>query len=201
MKHALLLAACAAATGLAGVSAPAQAQTSDRYLGDIFMVGFNFCPQGSSEANGALLAIVQNQALYSLLGTTYGGDGRSSFALPDLRGRVPVSYGAGQGGLPDYPLGAAVGSETTTMGAQGLPSHSHPVYGTSHEHTEETPLNNTLATFDDGQTPYSPSPVDTPMSPLVVTSAGGGQPFNNMAPSLTIRYCIVTTQGLYPPRP
>lgn len=199
MKHVFLISALSAAAVTASLSGPAHAQTSDRYMGDIFMVGFNYCPRGSAEANGALLAIIQNQALYSLLGTTYGGDGRNTFALPDLRGRVPVSSGAGQGGLANYPLGAQIGTETTTMGQQGMPIHSHPVFGTSHEHTEETPLNNTLATFNDGQTPYSPSPVDTPMSPLVVTPTGGGQPFNNVAPTLTIRYCIVT-QGAYPPR-
>tara|TARA_R110002072_G_C7924776_1_gene531280 strand:+ start:1295 stop:1894 length:600 start_codon:yes stop_codon:yes gene_type:complete len=198
MKKILLQTAVAALCAGAAVTSSAVAQTSDRYMGDIFLVGFNFCPQGSVHADGALYPVAQNQALFSLLGTIYGGDGRTTFAVPDMRGRVPVSYGQGTN-LPPLAQGGRPGVETHTMTAATMPSHSHPVYGTSAEHSEETPQGNTLATFDDGQTPYSPSPLNEVMAPTVVTSTGGGLAFNNMAPSLVVRYCIVT-QGMYPPR-
>src|SRR5262245_24305688 len=99
---------------------------SDPYLGCIFMFAGNFAPNGYAYCNGQLLAISQNTALFSLLGTTYGGDGRTTFALPDLRGRAPIGFGQGPG-LPNYDLGSVVGSPSVTLTTSQLPAHSHPV--------------------------------------------------------------------------
>jgi len=197
MKHLLkITGAFAALMTSVGVAAPAQAD--DRYIGDVMLVGFNFCPRYTLEANGAILPINTHQALYSLYGTMYGGDGRTSFGLPDLRGRIPVSYGQSPG-YPAITQGQRIGSETVRLSAADLPGHSHHVYGTTHEHSEETPQDNTLATFNDGQTPYSTGPIDTPMASGVVSREGQSLPYTNMAPTTTLRYCIVT-DGLFPPR-
>jgi microcystin-dependent protein len=193
MKTTTLVTALACALAWAGDAA---SQTSDRYIGDIFIFGGNFCPRGSVEANGALYPINQYQAVFSLLGTYYGGDGRSTFGVPNFRGRVPVSAGQGPA-LPNWNLGAQAGSETVQM--PHVPSHSHSVYGTTGNHSQPTPQGNALATFDDGQTPWATSNVDVPMASGMVTTEGQSQPFTNMAPTQAIRYCVVF-DGQFPPR-
>lgn len=193
MKKTTLIAALAGALMWAGES---DAQTSDRYMGDIFIMGSNFCPQGSVEANGALFPISQYQAMFSLLGTYYGGDGRTTFGVPDLRGRVPVSAGQ-RPGLPNWNIGARAGSERNTMPA--VPNHTHQVYGTTGNHNQPTPQGNALATFNDGQTPWATTDVTVPMAPGMVTTTGQSESFTNVAPVQAIRYCMVF-QGLFPPR-
>jgi len=117
MKHWIIAAALMVTGGAA-------AQAQEKYLGEIMLVGYNFCPGSTTEANGQLIAISQNSALFSLYGTTYGGDGQTTFALPDLRGRVPVQTGQGPG-LSNYPLGAAGGTESRALSVAQMPAHAH----------------------------------------------------------------------------
>lgn len=174
----------------------ASAQTTP-YLGDIIVVGFDFCPRGYAEAAGTLLSINQNQALYSLYGTTYGGDGRTSFGLPDLRSRVPVRYEQGPG-LPHYDLGQKFGAESVTMLVTNMPSHTHGAYGTAELPTEETPAGHVLASLASRQV-YSTGPADAPMASGMIRNAGGSQPIQVSAPTATLRYCVATT-GMFPSR-
>ena len=197
MKNTLRAAFAATAFLASGaITASAQAEAS---LGDIILVGFNFCPRGYADTHGQLLPINTNQALFSLLGCNYGGDCRTTFALPDLRGRIPVSYGQGVG-LPDHALGARFGSETTTMLSSNMPDHSHAAFGTTSAPNEETPAGNSLASFPAGTTNiYSTGPLNETMAPGVIAPPGGSQPISVIAPTTTLRYCIAT-QGVFPSR-
>jgi microcystin-dependent protein len=181
----------------AGAPGTASAQT-DPYLGDIIVVGFDFCPRGYAEADGTLLSIAQNQALYSLYGTTYGGNGIQTFGLPDLRGRVPVRYQQGPG-LPDYSLGEKFGTESVTMTALDLPAHNHEAFGTTQLPSEETPAGYVLASLA-SRLVYSSGPANLPMAPGMIGNTGGSQSFQVSAPTTTLRYCVAT-QGIYPSRP
>jgi microcystin-dependent protein len=188
-----LLAASIACTGF-GSGAMAQATPT---MGDIIVVGFNFCPRAYMDANGQLLAIAQYQSLFSLYGTTYGGDGRTTFALPDLRSRVAVSRGAGPG-LPIYTQGERYGSETVTLNATNLATHNHVAAGTHEPPNEEAPAGNTLASFPAGNV-YTPAAPDLPMANGMIANTGGNLPVNIEAPTLTLRYCVAV-EGLYPSR-
>jgi microcystin-dependent protein len=194
--HAIATGLTAAAL-LAGAPSMATAQTTP-YLGDIIVVGFDFCPRSYALADGALISIASNSALFALYGTYYGGDGVSTFALPDLRGRVPVSFGRGPG-QPQFDIGEKFGTETNTMTAGTMPVHSHQARGTIDPPTEETPVNHVLGTFPGTQGIYSTGTPDAPMGGNTVSHTGSGIPFNNMAPTLTLRYCVAT-QGIFPSR-
>lgn len=186
-------------------SAPASA-TTDPYLGEIMPVAFTFCPRGWANADGTLLAINSNQALFSLYGTTFGGDGRTTFALPEMRGRTPIGNGTGAG-LTPRPLGSQGGAETTTLIAPQLPSHSHTAnILTAHTQVADTknPKGNAFARSGDlnyeNTAPPSSDLADAMHSgTLVVFANGGGQAHNNMSPYLTIRYCVAM-QGIFPSR-
>lgn len=177
-------------------------------IGEILMFAGNFAPRSWAFCNGQLLPIAQNQALFSILGTTYGGDGRTTFALPDLRGRVPIHAGQGPG-LSDRRLGQAGGSETNTVNAAQLPAHTHAATGTaalpalSVEGDTATPTNAIPAKSGMGEPDYSTGAGDTTMAPatveVTVQSAGGNQPVNNMQPFLGINY-IICLQGIFPSR-
>jgi microcystin-dependent protein len=197
MKRKHIAAGMAAAVMLVpSLTAPAAATPT---MGDVIVVGFTFCPRGYLKADGQLLAISTHQALFSLLGTTYGGDGRTTFALPDLRGRVPVSAGQAPG-LPDYQLGARFGAETTTMLITNMPNHTHAAFGTTAQPNEETPTGNSLGSFDpSGANIYTSSTPNEPMAPGVISHTGGSQPIQISAPTTTLRYCIAT-EGLFPSR-
>lgn len=168
---------------------------SESYIGEVRMFGGNFAPRGWALCEGQLLPISEYEALFSLLGTTYGGDGQTTFGLPDLRGRIPVhpnntTIGAGGKG----------GSETVTLMTSQLPSHTHSVNAKSTDGDLEAPTNATwaasgLAYYSDGT---SGAPV--PMNTQAVSSVGGNQSHNNMMPSLTISF-IISLYGVYPPRP
>ncbi|WP_395074824.1 phage tail protein, partial [Hyphococcus sp.] len=119
----------------AGVTAPVNAQ--ENYIGEIMWTGFTFCPRGTIDASGQLLAISSNTALFSLYGTTYGGDGRTTFKLPDLRSRAPMHFGQGPG-LTNRPLGQSAGTETNTMTVQQMPSHNHAATSTSNSSSTTT---------------------------------------------------------------
>ena len=167
---------------------------STPYLSEIRVVSFNFAPRGWAQCNGQLLPINQNQALFSLLGTTYGGDGRVNFALPNLQGNVPLHAGNG------FNLGQTGGEAMHTLTAAEMPAHTHQVTATSDAATVPSPAGAELAAA--GATVgsvYAPGPANTPLSPGSVTTVGGGQPHENRQPYLTLNF-VIALQGIFPSR-
>ena len=161
---------------------------SEPFLAEICIVGFNFAPRGWAFCDGQILPINQNQSLYSLLGTTYGGDGRTSFALPDLRGRVPVHVGGG------WSIGQKGGEESHPLTVQETPAHKHPANGTSASSSEqrpgdELPGDTEVNTYKVGGTLVSMN--------ISTANAGGGQSHDNMQPFLALNFAIAL-QGLFP---
>lgn len=169
----------------------------DPYLGQIIFVPYNRTPVGWAECNGQLMSINQNQALFSLLGTTFGGNGISTFALPDMRGRSPISLGQGQGSVYNYVVGETGGSETVTLNQQQMPVHSHTVNAVTAEGNQNTPTGNLPADTKLLDKEYSDANANTTMKSTMVNPAGGSQPHENRSPFLTLR-CIIATQGIYP---
>ncbi|HKQ73050.1 MAG TPA: tail fiber protein [Blastocatellia bacterium] len=159
------------------------------FLGEIKMIAFNFPPKGWAFCNGQLLPINQNQALFSLLGTTYGGDGRTTFALPDLRGRSPYHIGAG------LTLGERAGAATHTLNQSQMPAHPHIPQASTNGPNQGSPANNFWAAVSGS---YSATP-DSSMNPSLVSQAGGGQPHENMQPYLVVNF-IIALQGIFPSR-
>ncbi len=166
---------------------------SDQWLGEIRMFSFNYAPVGWVLCNGQLLQISQYQALYSLIGTTYGGDGKSTFAVPNMVGRVPVGQGTGTG-LPPISIAQMGGELTHTLTASELPVHTHTVLASNLPADQLSPQNNVWASSP--ATVYSATK-NTTMDPSVVTSEGGNLPHDNVQPYICINYCMSTT-GLYP---
>jgi microcystin-dependent protein len=174
---------------------------SSPFVAEIRIFGFNFAPQGWAQCNGQLLPISQNTALFSLLGTFYGGDGKSTFALPNLQGSVPIQQGQGQG-LSTYDLGQQGGTETVTLLQTEMPAHNH-MYGVTFENGTQGSLtgNVILARSVSGnlyQTNTSNNIVQLDFQALA--PSGGGLPHNNMMPTLALNYCIAM-QGVFPARP
>ena len=168
------------------------------------MVGFTFCPRGWADANGQLLAIASNSALFSLFGTAYGGDGRTTFALPDLRGRVPIHLGQGPG-LSNYTQGQSGGVETTTMTVGQMPQHTHvasvqtagPVLA-NHRRADGAAFG--VTTDNTYVRPGTPvTGYGMAAGTVVNANAGSSQPQTNIPPYLTMRYCVAT-QGIFPSR-
>jgi microcystin-dependent protein len=155
------------------------------------LVPYNFPPRGWALCNGQILPIAQNTALFSLLGTTYGGNGQTTFALPDLRGRVALSSGQGPG-LSNYLLGQVGGDESVTLNVNQIPTHAHSIGGTNSGSTSSRPAGNVNAQGG----AYS-STSDSPMQPT--GGAGGGQPHSNIQPYLCLNYCIAL-EGIFPSR-
>ncbi len=164
----------------------------DTLLGEVQMFGFGYAPRGWAMCNGGLMNIAQNAALFSLLGTSFGGNGQTTFGLPELRGTVPASFGAGPG-LSPASIGARWGVESVTLTFNEMPTHQHELRSSSLEATTPTPVGNVPATSE--LSLYGPAPVPTVPLPHV----GGGQAHPNMQPSLTLNYCIALA-GIYPPR-
>ena len=193
----LLVLGATAALGLnAAVSAPVLAQASEPFVGQLTLFATNWCPRNWAKADGSLLSIAQNQALFSLYGTTYGGNGQTNFALPNLQGRAPVSYSA------SMPLGLATGTTTATLTINQMPAHNHMLLAASTGPTSNSPSGGSLATFPVGSPIYA-SPSETPsvaMHPNVVTPSGNGQPFSIQNPILAMNWCV-SLQGIYPSRP
>jgi microcystin-dependent protein len=181
------------------VFAQPQEAHADPFIGEIRMVSFTFCPQGWAAADGQLLAINQNPALFSLFGTMYGGDGMTTFALPDLRGRVPIHAGAGPGLTPRN-LGSRSGTEAVTLSESQMPSHTHTINAYSLEGDSAVPTGNIRAKSGAGDPDYSSSAPDTTMDAGAASNTGGGQSHNNMPPFLAIQFCVAV-QGLYPSLP
>lgn len=168
----------------------------DPFLGQVIMFAGNFAPRGWAFCHGQLLPINQYQALFSILGTTYGGDGRTSFALPDLRGRTPI--GPRQvPGLSNVRLGQLLGAETTTLNQSQLPAHSHGLMASDRKAHEINPDGHALAPAP--RDIYSGGTPSVQMNASSVSSTGGGQPFNNMQPSLGMNY-IIALVGIFPSR-
>ena len=166
---------------------------SEPFLAEIKIVGFNFAPRGWSFCDGQILPINQNQSLYSLLGTTYGGDGRTSFGLPDLRGRAPLSPDSNNQGQKS-------GSETNTLTVAEMPSHTHTVRASSAMQNASTPATNLLASTGGGRRPIVPyGDGSSNTTAMTATENTGGQSVNNMQPFLTLNFCIAL-QGTFPSR-
>jgi microcystin-dependent protein len=168
---------------------------ADNFIGEIRPIAFNYPPRFWAFCSGQLLPIAQNQALFSLLGTTYGGNGQTTFALPDLRGRVPISSGTGFG-LSPYFLGERAGENAITLAASQMPAHSHAV-ATSNAADSPSPEGNVPAQHS-GHHLYSPTAGAT-FAPDTVGSVGGTQPHPNQQPSIGINY-IIALSGIFPSR-
>ncbi len=161
------------------------------------MFGFNFAPQGWALCNGQILPIDQNQALFALLGTTYGGDGTTTFALPNLQSRVPIHQGQGAG-LSSYAEGQAGGAETVTLAATQMPGHTHPVKASSSAAGSDQPEGRALARS--ASHIYTAKPdTSTVMNADMLGDAGGSQPHHNIQPYLAVNFCIALT-GIFPSR-
>ncbi|HUA22278.1 MAG TPA: tail fiber protein [Bryobacteraceae bacterium] len=171
---------------------------ADPFVAEIRLFGFNFAPFGWASCAGQLLPISQNTALFSLLGTTYGGNGTSNFALPDLQGRVPLSAGQGPG-LSLIDLGEEAGVETVTLLQTQMAAHNHAANCTNNVGTSYDPTGNVWCQDAAGNPEYGSGGVNGSMSPGSLTATGGGQPHNNVQPFLAINYCIAL-QGVYPAR-
>ncbi len=170
---------------------------AEPFIGEIRMFAGTFAPRGNSFCDGQLLAISQNQALFSLLGTTYGGDGRTTFALPDLRGRLPLHVGTGPG-LSPRALGSKGGTETETITEAQLPSHTHTMQGSSSIANQASPQGRLVAESSLFNLYQSNAPTSD-MSPGAVTSVGGGGSHTNLMPFLCLNF-IIALFGIFPSR-
>ncbi len=170
---------------------------ADNFLGEIRIVGFNFAPRGWAFCNGQLLPISQNTALFSLLGTIYGGNGQTTFALPDLRGRVPVHFGQGPG-LSNYDQGEITGTEAVTLTTNELPAHAHSVSPLTSK-AEETTNRPDGAYPTVGGIYASTQNGAAPMAPTPSAATGGNQPHSNLQPLLVMNFVIALT-GIFPSR-
>ena len=176
------------------VSGLVKAQTP--MIGEIRMFAGTFAPQGYAFCNGQLLSIAQNTALFSIIGTTYGGDGQTTFGLPDLRGRAPIHVGNGPG-LSNRNLGQKGGAETNTLTVAQLPAHNHSVVAVSTAGTSNSPTNNLPANTNLFDNEYSNASGNTTMNSSMIGNTGNGQPVDNMQPYIAINY-IIAVQGVFP---
>jgi microcystin-dependent protein len=162
---------------------------AEPFLSEIRLMSFNFAPKGWALCNGQLLPINQNQALFALLGTTYGGNGQTNFALPDLRGRTPIHESR------NHTLGEKAGQEVHTVSSAEMPTHNHPMNGsTTASGGSDNPTNKFLGSASNLY--HTPASL-TPMNPQTIGNRGGGQPHNNMMPYLALNFCIAL-QGIFP---
>jgi microcystin-dependent protein len=174
---------------------------SQPYIGTIMMFAGNFAPKGYAFCQGQILAIAQNTALFSLLGTTFGGNGTTTFALPDLQGRGPMQQGQGPG-LPNVVLGEQDGSQSVTLTQQQLPAHTHSVAADSNSASVASPAGAFFAALGDPLNPvnaYSPGSSNTTMNNAMLGIAGGSQPIGIQNPFLGLNF-IIALVGIYPSR-
>lgn len=170
----------------------------DPFVAEIRIFPFNFPPVGWAFCDGQILPLSQNTALFSLLGTTYGGDGKSNFALPDMQGNAPMHPGQGPG-LSLHDLGEAGGSDTVSLLESEIPFHSHGLVVSQADASDQSPVNEQFATGIAIGTYAPPGSAITQLSASGIAPAGGDQPHNNLQPYLTLNFCIAL-QGVYPPR-
>lgn len=185
------------------VTTPEPAEAGpEPFIGDIISVGFGFCPRGWMSAEGQLLQISNNTALFSLYGTQFGGNGQTTFAIPDLRGRVAMGQGRGPG-LSDRHVGQQFGNETQTLSVSQMPSHSHAVNANNLDGDFPGPGDKLLAAAppsgEGSETIYSDQPPNKTMASEMIGSTGEGNPISVQDPYLTMRYCVAS-EGVYPPR-
>ncbi len=166
------------------------------FFGQICNFGGNFAPRGWAFCDGQLLAVAQNSALFSILGTVYGGDGRTTFGLPDMRGRLPMNFGNGPG-LSSRPIGNKGGTEEVTLGANQMPPHKHSQQGSTDQALTTAPAGKVTA--DAEITIYSDDPPNTAMSTEAIGDTGGNQPHTNLMPFLVLNFIIALT-GVFPSR-
>lgn len=166
----------------------------DSFLGEVRLFPYHFIPKNWVECNGQLWNISQNTALFSLLGTTYGGDGKTTFALPNLQGRVAIGPDKEQ----PLPIGAVGGEASHTLTYNEMPQHNHTVAASIRSGTSNSPVNNVWATYSSNIAVYGDS-ITTSMNVNSIAKTGQNQPHNNMQPYLVLRYCICVG-GIYPPR-
>jgi microcystin-dependent protein len=172
----------------------------NNYLGEIRIFSGNFAPKGWAFCNGQLLPINQNQALFAILGTVYGGDGVTTFALPDMRGRIALHWGSNQGGV--YNLGQKAGTENVTLTTAQMPAHIHPVMASNTIGTSGTPSGNLLGISKDNDGngfPMYATTANTTMNANAVGVTGGSQPHENRQPSMAITFIVALT-GIFPSR-
>lgn len=166
---------------------------AEPFLSEIRMFSFNFAPVGWATCDGQSMQITQNQALYSLLGIIFGGNGTSYFNLPDLRGRTPLHFSSG------YAEGSKGGQENVILNTQQIPAHTHALQSTSAMAQSDKPANNVLALLTTGKADYTTSANLVTMNNSAIALAGGSNGHNNMQPSLVVNFCIAL-QGIYPSR-
>jgi microcystin-dependent protein len=171
---------------------------ADPFVAEIRIFPFNFAPTGWAMCDGQLMPISQNTALFSLLGTTYGGDGKSTFALPDMQGNAPMHPGQGKG-LSLHDLGETGGTQVVSLLQSEMPSHSHAWNASNQDGNDQSPVNELMAGGVGGVSTYAAPSALKPFSPNVISIAGGDLPHNNMQPFLTLLFCIAM-QGVFPPR-
>jgi microcystin-dependent protein len=171
-----------------------QADASQPFVGEISCGGWNFCPNGWLECNGQLLPIAQNDVLFTLIGTTYGGDGQTTFALPNIVGRTMLHQGQGPG-LSNRVIGESGGAETVTLATAQMPIHNHPVVAHTGSEKSASPTNRVAGM---SSTPlYTPSTADATFGAEAVSTSGGSQPHNNLQPYLAVKCCI-SQFGVFP---
>jgi microcystin-dependent protein len=168
------------------------------FLAEIRIFPFNFAPKGWAFCNGQLMPLSQNTALFSLLGTTYGGDGKSNFALPNMQGSAPMHPGQGPG-LSLHDLGETGGSDTVTLLQSEMLAHSHGLTASNRQGTDQSPVNELFAGGIGGISQYAAAGSNVQISPNAIAPQGGGQPHNNLMPYLTLNFCIAL-QGIFPAR-
>ena len=174
---------------------------ADPFVAEVRIVGFNFAPTGWAQCNGQILPISQNTALFSLLGTVYGGNGKSTFALPDIQANSVMHPGQGQG-LSLRDLGEMGGAEFVTLLESEMPAHSHNLMGSGSQATSSLPAPTAALSRAVGGAAYKATPFApvVQLAPTTMAPAGGSLPHNNMMPSLVMNY-IIALQGVFPPRP
>lgn len=170
---------------------------AEPFIGQVILVGFNFAPRGYAFCDGSVQSIAQNSALFALIGTTYGGNGQTTFALPDLRSRVPIHQGQGPG-LQNYVIGQNSGSETVTLTASNLPNHTHLVSATTDVGNAASPANAVIARSSvRGQQNFHDGAATAALASL--GSSGGSQPLSIMQPYRAMNY-VIAVEGIFPSR-
>jgi microcystin-dependent protein len=189
--------ATAALASALQVTCAGLASAQEMYLGEVRQFAYNWCPVGWAQAAGQILAINTNAALFSLLGTNFGGNGVNTFGLPNLNGRAPYGFGA-----PGQPFAAVYGNSTVTLTTGNMPAHTHQLFGSSAAPAQNSPSGASDATFPSAEKIYAApaSPTDAPMNPRSIGMTGQSQPFSVQSPALAMNWCIATV-GIYPSRP
>ena len=172
---------------------------ADPFVAEIRIFPFNFAPRGWAWCDGQLLPLSQNTALFSLLGTVYGGDGKSNFALPDLQGRVPMHWGNSASGAGNYVLGEVGGVQSTTLTSQQLPAHTHGLNASSAAANSLSPAGTFMAAVDGHEPVYAQGASNAQMAPGSIAVAGNSQPVSLLQPYLTVTF-IIALNGIFPSR-